>query len=206
LICRDEIDLEQTWKKVFRAWREGDVLATVGTGPLTRAEEKEFGLVGDHNYSIFGMALMNLTDYIDMRDDSERRLLIRNPWSRGGIPKSSLSTSNEDGLGTFWVDYPTFAQTFKTLYLNWNPALFQYVRRKHFSFTPNGSDYDVGANGQYTISVEGTGEVWILVERHHLGKSEGWEGYIGLAVFPGNERVYTYTRPSYRVPPSLTFD
>jgi len=41
---------------VFRAWREGDVLATVGTGSLTPAEENEFGLVGEHNYSIFGLA------------------------------------------------------------------------------------------------------------------------------------------------------
>jgi calpain-7 len=52
---RDDVDLEQIWKKVFRAWSEGDVLATVGTGSLTPFEEREFGLVGDHNYSIFGI-------------------------------------------------------------------------------------------------------------------------------------------------------
>ena len=48
------MDLDQVWKKVFRAWREGSVLATVGTGSLSPREESEFGLVGDHNYSIFG--------------------------------------------------------------------------------------------------------------------------------------------------------
>jgi len=52
--CRDEVDLDDVWKRVFRAWKQGNVLATVGTGSLTTAEEKEFGLVGDHNYSIFG--------------------------------------------------------------------------------------------------------------------------------------------------------
>ena len=52
--CRDDVDLDDVWKRVFRAWKEGNVLATVGTGSLTAAEEKEFGLVGDHNYSIFG--------------------------------------------------------------------------------------------------------------------------------------------------------
>lgn len=77
--------------------------------------------------------------------------------------------------------------------------------RKHFTFTPNGTDYDVGINGQYTISLEGTSDVWVLVERHYLGKLEAWNGYLGLAVFSGNERVYSYTRPTYRVRP-ITFE
>jgi hypothetical protein len=51
---RDETDLDNLWKKISRAWREGDILATVGTGSLTSAEEQEFGLVGNHNYSVFG--------------------------------------------------------------------------------------------------------------------------------------------------------
>jgi hypothetical protein len=59
---RDETDLDQLWKKTLRAWSEGDVLATVGTGPLTPAEEKEFGLVGEHNYSIFGSVLKDVTN------------------------------------------------------------------------------------------------------------------------------------------------
>lgn len=157
---------------------------------------------------------------VDIVDRGGRRLLqVRNPWSRGGIPRSSFTiselldalpptesgnvdtelTSADAELGTFWVDYAMLSQSFRTLYLNWNPALFPYSTRKHLSFTPSGSDFDVGGNGQYTLSVGGAGEVWILVERHCLGKSEGWEGYIGLAVFPGNERVYSYSRPSYRV-------
>jgi calpain-7 len=48
------VDLDDVWKRVYRGWQEGNVLVTVGTGPLTCAEEKEFGLVGEHNYSIFG--------------------------------------------------------------------------------------------------------------------------------------------------------
>ena len=123
---------------------------------------------------------------------------LRNPWSKGGVPKSSLSTVPSDH-STFWLDFPSLCQTFKTLYLNWNPAIFQYSSRKHFSFTPNGSDFDIGSNAQYAISVHGTGDTWILLQKHYLGKSEGWEGYIGISVFPGNERIYTYTRPTYRV-------
>jgi hypothetical protein len=36
--------------------KKGDVLATVGTGSLNSKEEQEFGLVGDHNYSILGIS------------------------------------------------------------------------------------------------------------------------------------------------------
>ena len=118
---------------------------------------------------------------------------------RSSLPSEDEKPVNDPSTGIFWVEYSRLSYTFKTLYLNWNPALFQYYARKHFSFTPNGSDFDIGTNGQFTISIEGMGEVWILLRRHYLGKSEGWEGYLGLAVFRGNERSYSYTRPSYRV-------
>ena len=166
---------------------------------------------------LFNIRYIALWDKIDLDivDRDGRRLIqVRNPWSKGGILKSSFSTVElRDALsddqnqkfgpdvsrGTFWIEYAMLSQTFKTLFLNWNPGIFQYCRRKHFSFTPNGSDFDIAANGQYTISVQGTGDVWILLERHYLGKSEGWEGYIGLAIFPGNERIYSYSRPRHRV-------
>ena len=51
------MDLDRLWKRISRAWKDGDVLATIGTGSLTLLEEREFGLVGDHNYSIFGTRL-----------------------------------------------------------------------------------------------------------------------------------------------------
>lgn len=116
--------------------------------------------------------------------------------------RESLLIDDDPSVGTFWIDYATLSQTFKTLYLNWNPTRFANYRQKHFSFTPNGSDFDIGSNGQYSFCIKGTGDVWILVEKHYLGKLEGWQGYIGLAVFPGNERIYSYTRATYRVCPS----
>ena len=156
-------------------------------------------------------------DIID-RPGGRRVLQVRNPWSKGGIPHTAFSLNelhdaisetpdlhDDPSRGTFWIDYNTLTQLFKTLYLNWNPNLFPHVRRKHFQFTPTGSDFDVGRNGQYTLTIDRTGEVWILLERHYLGKSEGWEGYIGLAVFPGNERIYSYSRPLFRVLPALPF-
>lgn len=223
----DETDLETLWKKTIKAWTEGTVIATVGTDSLTPAEEKEFGLVGDHNYSIFDM--IDRLSPSSQHQQSRRLIKIRNPWSRGGVPRNSFSTAelrdalpdlaNNDHttgntgsrdrgemlspgdplLGTFWIDYPTLTQSFKTLYLNWNPSLFPHIAQKHFSFTPNGSDFDVAGNGQFMFSTDGTGEVWVLIERHCLGKLEGWEGYIGLAVFKGEERVYSYSRAIYRV-------
>src|SRR5579859_1506811 len=185
------------WKRMVKGWKEGDVIVTVGTGSLSPSEEQEFGLVSDHNYSIFRISWCISTDS-EIRDDPGRRFLqVRNPWSKGGTPKSSFSTSDllsalhpttdsdpsipdDSSRGLFWIDYAALTRSFKTLYLNWNPALFQYCSRKHFTFTPNGSDFDIATNGQFTITVDGTGEVWIMVERHYLGKSEGWEGYIGI--------------------------
>jgi len=154
-----------------------------------------------------------MVDILDRRG-GRRVLQVRNPWSKGGIPHTAFSLGglhdaisdtptdlhDDPSKGTFWIDYTTLTRLFKTLYLNWNPRLFTHVKRKHFQFTPTGSDFDVGVNGQYTLTVNGTAETWILLERHYLGKSEGWEGYIGLAVFPGNERIYSYSRPLFRVP------
>jgi len=231
----EETDLDTLWNKTHKAFTQGTVIATLGTGPLTHLEEKEFGLVGDHNYSIFDMIDRPRTG--DAQQQAQQRHLqrfvkIRNPWSKGGVPRAEvwgqrvwdalpeISGSDErsavvdnttsdtisdtffpgdPSLGTFWLDYPTLAHSFKTLYLNWNPSLFPYKAQKHFSFTPNGSDFDVAGNGQFTVQVEGTGEVWGLIERHWLGKGEGWEGYVGLAVFRGEGRVYCYTRAVYRV-------
>ena len=155
------------------------------------------------------------TDIVDILDrpGGRRVLQVRNPWSKGGIPHTAFSLGelhdsisevstdlhDDPSKGTFWIDYTTLTQLFKTLYLNWNPQLFSHVRRKHFQFTPTGSDFDIGLNGQYTLTTDGSGEIWILLERHYLGKSEGWEGYIGLAIFPGNERIYSYSRPLFRV-------
>jgi calpain-7 len=197
-----EVDSEALWKRVFRAWREGDVLCTVGTGPLTTAEEREFGLVGEHNYSIF-----------DIRSHGTTRLLqVRNPWSKRGIPKRTFRPAEgedfeEEGVvgddvekGTFWLEYHALRQSFRTLYLNWNPRLFGFVAQRHLSFVPGRGGSDVGGMGQIVLQMEGEGVVWVLVERHYLGVEEGWEGYIGLALFQGNERIYSYTRPINRVP------
>jgi hypothetical protein len=126
-------------------------------------------------------------------NDKRREDKISTSFSSGSLSPAS------DTLGTFWLPYSTLTQHFKTLYLNFNPSLFPYISRKHFSFTPNGSDFDVAGNAQYTIKMEGTGDVWILIERHCLGKGEGWEGYIGLAVFEGQGRIYCYERAVWRV-------
>ena len=235
----DSINLSALWKKTLKSFTEGTVIATLGTDSLTPAEEKEFGLVGDHNYSIFEMVeIHSLDEHNSLKRGSHKLVKVRNPWSKGGVPGDSFSTfelrnalSDHDitpsdpitpidnisednisksvtseslspasaSLGTFWLPYSTLTQHFKTLYLNWNPALFPYISRKHFSFTPNGSDFDVAGNGQFTIKVEGTGDMWILIERHCLGKGEGWEGYIGLAVFEGEGRIYCYERAVWRV-------
>jgi calpain-7 len=207
-----ETDIDEVWRRVLRGWRAGEVIVTVGTGSLTPLEEKEWGLVGDHNYSVFGTPISPSNP--EMVHVSDKRLVkLRNPWSQGGIPKPSLDIASipssdlvpgDLSLGTFWFDFYTLTQVFKTLYLNWTPSLFPHFQTKHFTFTPNGSDFDVSSHAQYTFRGDGPGEVWLLLERHYLGQDEGWGGYIGLAVFSGAERLYCYGRPKWRVPQVFT--
>jgi calpain-7 len=46
--------LNEIWQLISGEWKKGHVLVTVGTGSLSPEEEEAYGLVGDHNYSIFG--------------------------------------------------------------------------------------------------------------------------------------------------------
>lgn len=80
---RDETDLDQLWKKTLRAWSEGDVLATVGTGSLTPAEEKEFGLVAEHNYSIFGISFRGFVNSRHCRSRGSTALASSKPMVSG---------------------------------------------------------------------------------------------------------------------------
>ena len=150
---------------------------------------------------------------------SGRFLKVKNPWSQVSTFHSTFSMDelrdalddgkgsdddliSEPSAGIFWTNYVALARMFKTMYLNWNPTRFRFSCQKHFSFTPNGSAFDISSNAQFTVSVVATETIWFVARRHYLGKTEAWEGYIGLAVFSGINRMYTYSRPTYRVRPS----
>lgn len=76
------------WKRVYKAWDRGDVLITLGTGRMSRREEQELGLIGEHDYAVLRLK----------EEDGERMLQVKNPWSEGTVFKgvSALDSDEED--------------------------------------------------------------------------------------------------------------
>ncbi|KAF7937634.1 uncharacterized protein EAE98_001948 [Botrytis deweyae] len=179
----DEIQSELLWKRIYKSFEFGDVMITLGTGKLTRREEADLGLVGEHDYAI-----------LDMRESgSQRLLLVKNPWCDGmawkGPRRSPVQEESGDntwteGLresleasdtsrsstkpGTFWMAFEDVIQNFESLYLNWNPGLFRYRQDHHLSWTiPLVNNIGTFTqNPQYVVhSVKGE-TVWVLLSRH----------------------------------------
>ena len=58
-------------RRLLSGSRYGDCLITIATGPLTEAEELEYGLVESHAYAV-----------LDVQQVGSLRLLqVKNPWS-----------------------------------------------------------------------------------------------------------------------------
>lgn len=161
----DDIDFNQTWSRVKKAYDYGDVVITLGTGRLSEAEEESLGLAGEHDYAV-----------LDVSETSGiRRLLVKNPWCDGLVWKGagSSSTETEDHPtklkpGSFWIDFEDVTQNFESLYLNWNPALFTERQDHHFVWqlpVPSMSD-SFAHNPQYAMTAPASGSVWILLSRH----------------------------------------
>ncbi|KAI9678867.1 MAG: cysteine protease [Caeruleum heppii] len=200
----EEVMPGQLWDRIYKPFTYGDVLVTVGTGAMTPGEESALGLAGQHDYAI-----------LDMREIGGRHhLLVKNPWSRGItwriIPRLDSDDNHEtratrmelgsDGdltPGTFWIDLNTLAQTFESVYLNWNPALFLHRQDIHFSWTVSENHRRSDAldsNPQYTVKSSAGGAVWLLLCRHFQTdkdrNSDGLPGFIGLYLFDrGGQRV-----------------
>ncbi|KAH6661141.1 hypothetical protein BKA67DRAFT_511244 [Truncatella angustata] len=161
----DDIDFNQTWSRVKKAYDFGDVVITLGTGRLSEVEEESLGLAGEHDYAV-----------LDMSEASGvRRFLVKNPWCDGLVWKGAGSSSRqaEDHPtklkpGSFWIDFDDVVQNFESLYLNWNPALFTERQDHHFVWQlpiPSMAD-SFAHNPQYSMSTEASGNVWILLSRH----------------------------------------
>jgi calpain-7 len=162
----EDIDFDQTWSRIRKAYDYGDVVVTLGTGRLTALEEETLGLAGEHDYAV-----------LDISEKSGvRRMLVKNPWCDGLVWKgvgSASSSSTQDHPtklkpGSFWIDFDDVAQNFESLYLNWNPALFTERQDHHFtwevpSLSISGS---FAHNPQYSMTATADGSIWILLSRH----------------------------------------
>ena len=202
----DELVPEAIWKRISTAFvQHGDVLVTVGTGKLTKREEKELGLAREHDYAV-----------LDMREvDSIREMLIKNPWSDGtvwkGKSRSSVNLTSElqsqsppsshpAGAtipGTFWMDFDNVFQHFENLYLNWNRDLFTHREDIHFTWDLATSSDNSGcfiSNPQFSISAASGGSVWLLLNKHFQDgdySSADTPGFVSLYLFvAGGKQVF----------------
>ena len=178
----DETALEHLWRRIYNAFKYGDILITVGTGKLSQREQEELGLAGEHDYAI-----------IDMKElEGQPLLLVKNPWSEGTVWKGRVihdeTTSNQiQGLciaaepcfatfkhahlspGTFWMSLNDIFQNFESMYFNWNPCLFDHRQDVHFNWDLSKYERCEGSfvcNPQYTLRSSISGTVWMLLSRH----------------------------------------
>lgn len=179
------------------------MIFTLGTGHLGNLEEEKLGLAGEHDYAV-----------LDMKETSGQKLiLVKNPWRDGKTWREAISAlawnekhtmgKLEESTGTFWITFTEVIRNFESLYLNWDPGLFQFRQDHHFSWTLQNSvsrPYFTH-NPQYSINSMKGGPVWVLLNRHfstderdilsssiHGKATRGPLGYIGLHVCDANGR------------------
>lgn len=166
---RGDVTSEQLWKRLFTAFRYGDVLLTIGTGNLSEKEQKLLGLISQHDYAV-----------LDMKESNGcRQMLIKNPWAETKIHSArdsiavAMGTGSEQhgphGPGCFWMDCKKVFQNFDNLYLNWNPCIFRYREDMHFSWdllTGRGTPGCFATNPQFAVSSHSGGSVWLLLCKH----------------------------------------
>ncbi|KAI9809684.1 MAG: hypothetical protein M1825_000116 [Sarcosagium campestre] len=184
----------QIWRRVHRFFADGDVLVTLGTGRMTHLEEKELGLVEEHDYAV-----------LDMKEVGDRCiLLVKNPWSEGTVwkgglpsldtsqPEAEVDALDRDGwtsdlanalppqenlmAGTFWIDFCSVMQHFESIYLNWNPCLFRYRQDIHMSWdlsSGSGPPNSFSNSPQALVSCIKGGIVWLLLSRHFTSRGSG---------------------------------
>ncbi|KAM6486288.1 hypothetical protein HDV62DRAFT_378418 [Trichoderma sp. SZMC 28011] len=174
---REDFDIDEAWNRVKTAYDMGDVVITLGTGHVSTEEEDIMGLVGEHDYAVQDL------------DASNRKFLVKNPWSHGQtwtgkgwsaihgsagtkFDSSSSEASDEDAdppsAGTLWLAIEDIAQHFESMYLNWNPALFSHRQERHFAWDIPTKDFAASLvrNPQFSIISPTGGTVWILLSRH----------------------------------------
>lgn len=201
----EDVMAEELWVRIFRAFTYGDVLITIGTGKLSKREQRHLGLAAEHDYAI-----------LDMREiRGMREMLIKNPWSDGDVWKGVLRTRSESGdameehvspsfqqlsikdenkilaPGTFWMDLGNIFLHFENLYLNWNPGLFSYRQDYHFFWNLCSQQSVTGSfetNPQFSVKCSQSGPLWLLLNRHfrtgeHHSKDNVPHGFISLYLF-----------------------
>jgi len=206
---------ERLWDQMKSAFHYGDCIITMTAGDIPRDEAKTIGLVPMHVYAILNVYETTDIHTDDNGEKKRLRLLqVKNPWRkkswRGPFSKHDTArwqsplgdelrtylrqfygyaevahgdAQEDDGM--FWIDFDSVKKYFESLYLNWNPELFQHkgVWHEHWpvSLGPTNDSITLGFNPQYSLtfprspsseSVDGgevesrSGTVWVLLSRH----------------------------------------
>jgi calpain-7 len=215
-LSSDDLQPQQLWGRILKSFGFGDVMITLGTGKLSRKEEKELGLAGEHDYAVLEMKEVG----------SQRLLLVKNPWCDGMIWKGSILTPPSEpssqswtqdltealptttpAPGTFWMSVEDVIQHFESLYLNWNPGLFLHRQDHHFTWTlpAINTPGSFAHNPQYAVSSSTKETIWVLLSRHFatgeqaiikhrptpLAAASSALGFISLYIFEASgRRVY----------------
>ncbi|KAI9040087.1 calpain-like protease PalBory [Aspergillus affinis] len=186
----EDVTGDDLWRRFAKAFHQGNVLLTIGTGELTEREQDELGLVSEHDYAI-----------LDMKESKGRRqMLVKNPWAGAdAVHGEGENTSNladpphnpqSFAPGTFWMDCERVLQNFENLYLNWNPEIFKYREDIHFTWDLSSGRGIAGCfvkNPQFAVTCALGGTVWILLGKHFRTIAQNQEydesGFISIYVF-----------------------
>ncbi|KAJ5278614.1 hypothetical protein N7478_003986 [Penicillium angulare] len=191
----DEATSDEIWGRLYPSFSKGDVVLTIGTGKLTELEQEGLALVSEHDYAILGMRELH----------GRRQFLLKNPWAGAEPAMQSTEIDSSDtssphlslSPGTFWMDCERVLQNFENLYLNWNPALFNYREDIHFTWDLSQSRVIAGCfvkNPQFSVYSETGGKVWLLLGKHFKtnqysksgedpSQEDDGQGFISIYIF-----------------------
>ncbi|CBQ72616.1 related to calpain-like protease PalBory [Sporisorium reilianum SRZ2] len=236
---------EKTWHRLLAAWRAGKCMATAGTGKgrgnaqsdqdVAATITLESGLISSHNYAILDVLACG----------SRRFVKLMNPWrTAAGIrPAIAISAEEEhrvygsnesldDKLGritieaneqeaavplTFTVTWDDFCSHFDSLFLNWDPNLFENNVTVHSSWRASSATQSSGLPSRHPdphfrlavtlpSSIQGgkiggptaadaSAEIWLLLARHitntrsTLNEAVGAAEYIALHAFEDDHQA-----------------
>ncbi|EGG03841.1 calpain-like protease palB/RIM13 [Melampsora larici-populina 98AG31] len=175
---------EKSWRRALAGFKKGHCLVTVGTNGNISDALDSVGLIPHHNYAILDM---------DEDDTGRRRVKLYNAWNARPDEKSTSWTSElKDALpgiepsqqkelvGTFTISWEALQIYFDTIYMNWDPKIFEYQQTVHFSNAPVPAfTFRFGPVPQSQAEAE----VWVLLTRHLSDQPSDCENYMSFSVF-----------------------
>ncbi|KAL0482137.1 hypothetical protein AKO1_013358 [Acrasis kona] len=199
-----QIDL--TWRRLEDGMSHGRCVATISTGNHSPITQSHMGLHACHAYAVLDVRTLQ---------DGTRLLQLKNPWTRNrwkgkyspddkiNWTVDKLRQVNYDVLGAlqndngvFWVDYESVLQYFVVMHVNWDPNLFHYKtivhdKWEHIYRPMTGYDrYHMNHNPQYYLTVNGTGQLWIMLTKHVTSIQSRNNCFMTCHVYHGTSGCY----------------